>query len=386
MFDPVVRLMDDAGLMPHGICFAWRPDLLIIHAGADVVITLAYFLIPLALVSLVRQRTDIVHGWMLYTFAAFILLCGLTHLSNLYVLWIPDYALQGLLKIATAVVSIATAIALWRLLPHLIALPTQRQLVDANDALVREVAERTAAETTLKERTLELEASNGDLERFTYVASHDLRAPLRGVRSVVGWLEEDLQGSLTDNTRKYMQLITSRVERLEQMLSDLLEYSRSARSERADETFDSDAIVRTCFEDLNTDERFELVVATPLPVVTGSRIGFERIVANLIGNAIKHHDQPRGTLTVAASKTGRAWRFTVGDDGPGIPERFHEKIFGMFETLSSRDSKETSGLGLAIVKKILAAAGGSISIIPGTGRGTVFAFDWPITSETSEAA
>ncbi|MEQ8397598.1 ATP-binding protein [Thalassobaculum sp.] len=378
MLNPLIRLLDDADVMPHGICFAWRPDLVILHAGSDLVITAAYFIIPLALVGLVRQRTDIRHGWMLYTFAAFILLCGITHAANIYVLWVPDYGLQGLVKVATATVSIATAFALWTLVPKLVALPTQQQLIEANERLSHEIAEREAAEVRLVEQAKELARSNEELERFAYVASHDLRAPLRGIRSVIGWLEEDLGEDLDADSREKMMLIRSRTDRLDRMLTDLLNYSRIGHGDSTAEEFDAGRIIRDSFDELNVDSRFTLELPADVPTLFGRQLGFQQVVANLIGNAIKHHDRPNGTLTIAVETQDDRHVFAVSDDGPGIPEKYHKRIFRMFETLTARDTKDTTGMGLSIIKKIVEGEGGMVWIeSSGPQRGTTFRFTWP---------
>ncbi|MBO6865291.1 MAG: hypothetical protein JJ878_21900, partial [Alphaproteobacteria bacterium] len=163
MIDTLTTIFDRAGLMPHGVCFAWRPDLVFAHAGADLMITVAYLAIPIALYKLVRARADIQFGWVLYTFAAFILLCGLTHAVNMYVLWEPNYAFQALVKLATAIVSIATAVLVWRILPKLYALPNMSQLLQSNQQLATEAKRHATAKEQLAQRTSELQASNEDL-------------------------------------------------------------------------------------------------------------------------------------------------------------------------------------------------------------------------------
>ena len=387
MIDSLVRLMDGADLMPHGICFAWRPDLVFLHAGSDLVITIAYLVIPVALVGLVRRRGDIKHGWMLYTFAAFILLCGLTHLSNIYVLWVPDFAVQGLVKLATAAVSIMTAVALWQLLPALLDIPTRRDLEAANASLKDEIARRRLVEAELKERTRELERSNAELDRFVSVASHDMRAPLRGIRNVVGWLEEDLGADVEGETAERMQLIKGRVARLERMLNDLLDYSRTGKEKHPTETFATEEVVRDWFEDLNGDGRFTLRIDSELPVLTTQRLLFEQVIANLLGNAMKHHDRDSGTIAVSCMSTDGMHRFTIDDDGPGIPEQYREKVFGVFQTIASRDTKEASGLGLSIVKKVVEAVGGAVMIAADKPtRGTRFEVLWPLNQAGREAA
>ncbi|WP_363351868.1 hypothetical protein [Methylocystis echinoides] len=129
-------LFGDSGLAPHGYCLLWEPGLIWLYAVSDATIAMAYFSIPLALVIVGRRRRDLVFRPMLWLFAAFILLCGTTHWLDLFTLWTPLYGLQGLVKAATAIASIATAVALWWVLPSFLALPSAEQLRRANAALV----------------------------------------------------------------------------------------------------------------------------------------------------------------------------------------------------------------------------------------------------------
>jgi len=142
----LVGFFDNSSLMPHGFCLLWQPELLALHVASDVVTGLSYYSIPIALVYFVRKRRDVAFSWVFWLFAAFILACGTTHFFNIWTLWQADYAAQGLIKGATAVVSMLTAVALWMLMPRALALPSPSQLAVANQALRREMAERRQAE------------------------------------------------------------------------------------------------------------------------------------------------------------------------------------------------------------------------------------------------
>lgn len=457
MIDTLTNLFDGAGLMPHGVCFAWRPDLVFAHAGADLLITLAYLIIPVALYKLVRSRTDIQFGWVLYTFAAFILLCGVTHAVNIYVLWEPNYAFQALIKLATAMVSIATAFLVWQIMPALEKLPSltkalnanalletevanhtaarkelarrtldleganaeledinvqleteiedrkviQRQLsdrstelqtvnadlIESNQSLASEVEERKAIQTRLAELTQELQRSNEDLESFAYTASHDLRAPLRGIGNLIGWLREDLGENVDEDADEKFRLMTDRVQRMERMLEDLLQYSRIGRSEMSTTDFRPEEKIQEAFDLLNAEQRFTLEISDDLPELHGTPIAFQQVVANVIGNAIKHHDGETGTIKVSASRLDGFDRITISDDGPGIPEQYRERVFALFQTLKSRDSVEGSGMGLAIVRRVLDVAGGRASISDtNEGRGAAVHIEWPRNKEQADAA
>ncbi len=157
-------LFNPSGLTAHGFCLSWAPGLIALHALSDATIGLAYFSIPIALSWFVRERRDLAYsyGWVIYLFVAFILACGATHLFSILTLWVPVYGIEGLVKAVTAVLSIATAIALWPLVPKLLALPSPDQLRELNAGLERRVAERTA----------ELQAANARLTQA--LAERDL--------------------------------------------------------------------------------------------------------------------------------------------------------------------------------------------------------------------
>ena len=129
-------LFDTSGLSPHGYCLLWEPGLIWLYAVSDAIIALAYFSIPLTLVIVGKRRSDLIFRPLLWLFAAFILLCGMTHLFDLFTLWAPLYGLQGLVKAATAIASVATAVALWWAMPNFLALPSMEQLRHANAALL----------------------------------------------------------------------------------------------------------------------------------------------------------------------------------------------------------------------------------------------------------
>src|ERR1700722_11575730 len=143
-------IFSDSELSPHGICLLWRPELIWLHVISDFLIGISYYSIPIALTYFVVKRRDIVFGWVLWMFAAFILLCGTTHFFSIWTLWHPDYGVEGLVKFATAVVSVFTALALWPLLPRAIAVPSPAMLTRVDDELSAQIRERNDALTTLR--------------------------------------------------------------------------------------------------------------------------------------------------------------------------------------------------------------------------------------------
>jgi len=181
----------DIQLMPHGMCFLWRPDLLILHAGSDLLIALAYYSIPLALLMLWRRRPSFEYSWMFKLFALFIVSCGTTHLLALWNIWNGNYYFEGLVKLLTAVVSVVTALLLWPLLPKLMQIPSPAELEERNRNLNEEMQLRLRAETEIfrmnesleravSERTQELEQAKEALEAEVLTA-HRIRQRLESI-------------------------------------------------------------------------------------------------------------------------------------------------------------------------------------------------------------
>ncbi|BAI72062.1 two-component sensor histidine kinase [Azospirillum sp. B510] len=141
------EFLDSGGFVPHGVCLLWRPDILMLHVGSDMLIGLSYFSIPVALIYFVLRRRDVAFGWVALLFALFIIACGTTHLLSVWTLWYPDYVLEGLVKLITAFASLGTAAALWWLMPRLLALPSPKELEASNRALALEVATRREMES-----------------------------------------------------------------------------------------------------------------------------------------------------------------------------------------------------------------------------------------------
>ena len=255
--------------------------------------------------------------------------------------------------------------------------------------LLTDITERKLLELRLAQGARELQRSNEELEQFAYVASHDLKAPLRGIENLVGWIEEDLEGTLTGDTQTNMTLLKSRVRRLESLLDDLLAYSRAGRADGTVAKVDTRALVGELAVLVSPPEGFEVTGAAGLPTLRAARAPLTQVLQNLINNAIKHHDNPlAGHIRVdAVPATGGFVEFTVTDDGPGIPEQFRERVFGMFQTLRPRDQVEGSGMGLAIVRKLVERQGGTVWLAAGEGgRGVAAHFTWPRAARVAQDA
>ena len=243
-----------------------------------------------------------------------------------------------------------------------------------------DITQLKEAEARLARQAEDLRRSNAELEKFAYVASHDLKAPLRGIDNLATWIEEDLEDA-SEETRENLNLMRGRIARLETLLDDLLAYSRVGRGKHATAVVDVNELVHEVADLQDGSHRLRLEIAEPLPVLETARAPLRQVLANLIGNAVKHGDSPGVWVSVRATVADDLVEFEVADDGPGIDGNHHGKIFEMFQTLRPRDVVEGSGMGLAIVKKLVESVGGGIEVQsdPARARGTTFRFTWPRT-------
>ncbi len=242
-----------------------------------------------------------------------------------------------------------------------------------NVSIWRDVTAKERAQELLEETNEALARSNRDLDQFAYVASHDLKAPLRGISNLSSWLEEDLAASLDEKSRDHLQLLRGRVHRMEGLIDGILAYSRAGRKRETPERVDVAALLRETIELLAPPESVTIVVDAPMPVLRTAKVPFQQVWINLMGNAIKHGGPE---IRCRARMDGRDWVFSVSDNGRGIPVEYRTKVFEIFQTLAPRDKVEGAGIGLAVVKKLVEAGGGRVWVESEVGSGTTFHFRW----------
>jgi len=247
-----------------------------------------------------------------------------------------------------------------------------------------EVRLRAALETRVEGRTqslalvnAELRRSNQELEKFAYVVSHDLKAPLRAISSLAGWIAEDYTSVLDDEGRENLGLMVSRVRRMNDLIDGILRYSRAGRQMGIPEPVDSGQLARDVIDLLAPPDNIAVRIDGTLPTVMYDRTQLEQVLQNLIGNGIQHMDKAKGEVVVSCHEYGRFWEFRVRDNGPGIPEKHFDRVFELFQTLKPRDELEATGVGLAVAKRIVERHGGSIRIEPTDGGGSQFNFTVP---------
>jgi PAS domain S-box-containing protein len=258
-----------------------------------------------------------------------------------------------------------------------LSLDNARLYQEARQAEARLKQFNQRLEERVQERTAELARSNAELDEFAHVASHDLKAPLRAIVHLANWISEDAGRLLPPQSREHLAKLHGRILRMETLLDDLLAYSRAGRYRHSPEVVDVKTLVQEVVEFVDCPAGFTVTVAEPLPVLVTERVPLETVFRNVIGNAFKHHHQAaQGMVTIRAIERGEFVEFIVTDNGPGIAPEYHERIFGIFQTLRPRDEVEGSGIGLTVVKKLVESRGGWIRVESAEGQGATFRFTW----------
>jgi PAS domain S-box-containing protein len=255
-------------------------------------------------------------------------------------------------------------------------------LEDQIIVIIRDITERKRAELEREKLIAELEIKNAELERFTYTVSHDLKSPLITIQGFLGYLEQDAQAGNIEQMKSDMARIVNAAEKMEQLLSELLELSRIGRAMNPPEEVSLDELAREAVrlvEARLVKRGVKVEIVPDLPVVYGDRTRLREVLENLLDNAIKYMGgQPEPRIEIGERQDGAdAERvFYVRDNGMGIEPRYHQKIFGLFEKLDPKS--EGTGVGLAIVKRIVEAHGGRIWVeSEGEGCGSTFCFTLP---------
>ncbi len=387
-------LFDTVALTPHGYCLSWEPGLIALHVVSDGLITASYYSIPLVIALLLLRRGDVAFSWMAWLFAIFIMACGTTHLMGIWTLWYPDYLTDGMVKAVTAVASVMTAVALWPLLPRLVALPSPGLLLQANERLTQQIAERDAAVTALRVETAERERAEGMLRQsqkmeavgqLTGGVAHDFNNLLQVIQAnleaVSARLAED------DPQRRHIERALAGAERGATLTQQLLAFAR--RQSLRPMAFDVAERIAASAEMLRGMLAVEIAVETrcadDLWMAEADPHQLETALLNLAINA--RDAMPNGgRLMISASnarldgaatagladvEAGDYVRIAVSDTGTGMTPEVREAAFEPFFT--TKPIGQGSGLGLSQVYGFVKQSRGHITLDSVPGEGTTVA-------------
>lgn len=232
--------------------------------------------------------------------------------------------------------------------------------------------------TEIKEHAMELQLINSELDRFAYIVSHDLKAPLKSIEALAELLKNDLSDKNYAETDTYVELIQVSVKKMDSFITDILTYSRIAKDKRITSKINLNTMLKEILQTLNPPSSYTIYIEPDLPEIKGNKLEIFQIFSNLLSNAIRYTDRPDAQIEVYHNILDKNYLFTVKDNGPGISDEFKDKIFEMFETVPGVKKPGSTGIGLATIKKIILDFGGKIWVDSQPGNGSAFKFTLPI--------
>ena len=250
---------------------------------------------------------------------------------------------------------------------------TQRELLRERERLKHALEE-------VQQRSTELERSNRALDEFARVVSHDLKAPLRGIATAAAWVIEDLGDALPDEARSNLDVMREQIKSMQKMIAGLLRYARAGRGGAEPETIDVRVLLEEIVTLLHPGKHATITIDTEMPTIRTARAPLQQVFQNLLDNAIKHARRDDVRVRVRCRTTKEMYEFSVSDNGPGIPQRHQERIWGLFNNLAATRGVEGTGIGLAVVRRVVESRGGRIWVESAEGAGATFKFQWPARS------
>jgi light-regulated signal transduction histidine kinase (bacteriophytochrome) len=251
-------------------------------------------------------------------------------------------------------------------------------------ALKSEIAVRRKAELDLADTVKKLKRSHRELREFTRISAHDLKTPLRAIGTLSDWIAEDYTRKFDEAGRQNAELLAGRARRMSNLLDAVMRYTDISIEDKAEEPVNVDEIVRDVIEELRAPRDIDITIETPLPNLTGDRKMLGEVFRNLIDNAVKNMDKPAKEIRIGCLERDDEWQFHVTDNGRGIDQKYHDKIFQIFQMLERRDETDGIGIGLSIVKKIVEIYDGHVWVVSEPGKGSTFLFALPKATTCSE--
>ena len=343
-------------------CGYWAPFHGWLYIISDLLIWVSYFLIPLIIINYITQKKAALKFQKAYVyFAAFILLCGLTHFLDALMFWVPVYRLNALMRFFTALVSLATVYHLIKILPVAFKQKT-------NTELEKEIIRR-------KEAEMKLEEANNGLSAFAYMASHDLKEPLRKISIFTSALNDKNKSNYDTKSIELSEKVNNATTRMQELIENILTLSTIPEKINP-EPVNMDAVISTVISELELviKEKKAVIQCDPLPAVLGNNAYLVQLFSNLVSNSLKFTPS-NPVIHIYCTVEGQRARIHVQDNGIGMKGEYLQNIFNTFHRLNSRAEFEGTGIGLAICKKIAIVLGGKIYAESKEGEGSVFTLE-----------
>jgi len=240
-----------------------------------------------------------------------------------------------------------------------------------------DITERKKAELRQDELIKKVDHINKDLKEFASIISHDLKAPLRGIKTLANWILADCADKLGDQANEQMNLLLERVERMYSLIEGALQYSRASHAEEKQIQVNLNNFVPEIINMVVPPENITVTIENELPVIECEEVHIMQVFQNLLSNAIKYMDKPQGWIKIGCVEQDGFWKFSVADNGPGIEKKHFEKIFKIFQALPTSPYFEGTGVGLTVAKKIVELYDGKIWVESKVGEGSTFFFTLP---------
>ncbi len=384
MFEFLWKLFDTSDFPARWHCGQWSAGHGWLHVISDSLVFGAYLAIPVALVTYVRyKKHDIAFPKIGWLFGAFILACGLTHLIEATIFWVPWYRFSGMMKLITAIVSWTTVVALIRIAPTAMALPG---MAEVN----RKLEDRIQAH---QETEVELERTNQQLREFSQIVSHDLKSPISSAMLIAYMLQESVarqkEGAPQEDWfEDQVNQLVKILNRSSDLVNDLHEFALAGEGQRSLADVPLTPLLEEVLRGLSgpiEQHETEISVQDDLPVVRGNKSALLQVFSNLVENAIKYRGEQSPRIRIEAKRDGDDWLILVIDNGIGIEPAQFERIFEPFIRLNADEDVAGSGLGLAVCAKLLRMTGGKITVESAPHEGTTFIVRLPSANGTAEA-
>jgi signal transduction histidine kinase len=239
--------------------------------------------------------------------------------------------------------------------------------------------------TYLKSIVRELDSANKELQEFAHIAAHDLKTPLRGIGTLAEWFSTDYADKFDEQGQKQIKMLTERAKRADKLVDSILQYSSIGQLKEEQDQLDLNIMLPEIICEVDSPENINITIESDLPVLMCKKTHIRQVFHNLLSNAIKHMDKEKGQIKVGCTEEECFWKFSVTDNGPGIDQKYFNKIFKIFQTLLPSDETESTGIGLSIAKKIVSMNAGRIWVESEVGKGSTFFFTLPKQETEAES-
>lgn len=229
----------------------------------------------------------------------------------------------------------------------------------------------------LKSAVWDLTRANRELQEFAHIAAHDLKTPLRAIGTLADWISMDYADKFDEQGKEQVRLLVTKAKQMTALIDDILHYSGAGQSLQTNQRVDLNEILAEVISQIAPPENIEITVENKLSAITCKKTHLIQIFQNLLDNAVKYMDKPRGRIKVTCIEQDDCWKFSVADNGPGIERKHFDRIFKIFQTLGPRDGLESTGIGLSIVKKLVELNKGRVWVESEVGAGSTFFFTLP---------